>query len=160
MITLNQDNLLKYLRQKQYKAELQPETQQIYFIFHIEGHQFPLFAKIDEQQMVLQLLMFFPCTFTPSTVSDTARLLHLLNKEIDLPGFGLDETSKVIFFRSVLPTLDGEINELLIDKFLMAIPQIGRACLGVVVAVASGTRRFEAVTDQIHNVLKQFGGDK
>lgn len=156
MLKLTLQNVLTYLNEKKLDAQLQKETQQIYVLFNIDNVQFPLFLRVDENSKILQLFMFMPCALEPKAVNDTARILHLLNKEIDIPGFGMEEKAAVIFYRWVIPTLTGEIDEKMLDSFLIAIPQISRVCFPIVAAVASGNTRYDAVSGKIKEVLNKF----
>jgi hypothetical protein len=42
----------------------------------------------------------------------------MLNKELDMPGFCLDETSMTVFYRLVLPTLNKELQEGSFEAFI------------------------------------------
>ncbi|MFQ5729728.1 MAG: YbjN domain-containing protein, partial [Waddliaceae bacterium] len=110
MMKVTLDALLKFLKKKNYDAKLQRETQQIYIILKLEEKEFPLFLRIFEQSDLLQLLVFMPIQIKPGTHADLARLLHLINKELDIPGFGMDENSEVAFYRCMLPTPEKKID--------------------------------------------------
>lgn len=155
-IKLNVQNVLSYLRDKKYDAQLQSETQQVYILFNFDGVEFPLFVRVDEGPKVLQLFMFMPCSVNPKTFGDTARLLHLLNKEVDMPGFGMEEKAGVLFFRWVFPTPSGEVQEPLLDKFLTAIPQVSKICFPVIASVANGTVSYDAAANQVKTILDKF----
>ncbi len=126
MIPLNLDQILEHLRRKNYDAKLQSETNQIYFIHKAGQLEFPIFFRIFEKGDLLQLLAFIPSNFKEGTQTEVARLLHLINKELDIPGFGMDEKEGVIFYRSMLPAFDKKIDPNLLESFLKAIPLIMR----------------------------------
>lgn len=155
MIKLSLDALLEYLNENKLEPQLQKETNQIYLLFNIEKVQFPLFLRLDEGHKVLQMFMFMPCQLKETAINDTARILHLLNKEIDIPGFGMEEKAGVIFYRWVLPTLTGELDEKMFNSFLVAIPQISRICFPIVAAVASGNTSYAAISGKVKEVLNQ-----
>ena len=156
MIKLSLKSVLAHLHDKKFNAHLQNETQQIYILFNLDGVEFPLFIRVDEEPKIMQLFMFLPCTVNPNTYGEVARLLHLLNKEIDMPGFGLEEKASVIFFRWVIPTPSGEVQEQLFDRFLVAIPQICKACFPVIASVASEQVTFDMSIGQVKTILSKF----
>lgn len=138
MMKVSLDNLLKFLEKRNYDAKLQNETQQIYHILKISGMEFPLFIRIFDQSDLLQLLVFMPAQIKPGTHADLARLLHLINKELDIPGFGMDENSGVAFYRLMLPIFGKKIDETLLETFLKSIQTICESISPSVIAVASG----------------------
>ena len=154
MIELNLSVLLKYLRDKQYDAQLQKETQQIYIILKIARKEFPLFIRIFEQSDLLQLLVFMPVNIKPGMHGDLARLLHHLNKELDIPGFGMDETAGVAFYRCMLPALDKKIEETMLDAFLKSIMVICESICPPVFAVANGTATYNEVLNKAKEIKR------
>lgn len=145
MITLNVDSLLTYLQKKNYNAQFQKETGQIAVILDIEGTEYPLFLRILSEGPVLQLLTFLPTPIKEKTLPDLARLLHLLNKEMDIPGFGMDETAGVVFYRVTIPALDKKVKETLLETYLNSIQVICRSFTPVIFNVNNGTMSFDAV---------------
>lgn len=137
--------LQDYLKKKGYEASIQEETQQVLLLFKFEGREFPLFARILPEGSLLQLLVFFPAGFTKETANDISRLLHLLNKELDLPGFGTDETAGVIFFRCMLPIVDGELADKVIDAFINSMELVCKTFSPAIEAVASGATSYEEI---------------
>lgn len=154
MVPLKINSLMDFLRQQKYDMKLQNETQQLYTILNIENREFPLFIKVDSGGSILQCMLFMPCTMTLKAPPEVARLLLLLNKEIDLPGFGMDETAKVIFYRCVLPTT-GSIDKTLLNNVMGALPRIARAFYPIIALVATGTY-FESISGQVREILKKF----
>ena len=101
------------MQKNKYEADIQSETQQVYTILKISQKEYPLFLRVFDDGHLLQMLAFIPCQLERNVVPDMARLLHLLNKELDVPGFGMDEMAGVVFYRLMLPTpskkIDGEL---------------------------------------------------
>lgn len=145
MISLTLDAILAYLSKKGMRAELQTETNQVVIIFKIGDREFPLFIRIFEGGELLQLLAFIPCNMKKSAFAETARLLHLLNKELDIPGFGLDEDASVIFYRCMLPVQDQHIHETLFNAYLNSIQLICKSFSPVIATVAYGSATFEDI---------------
>lgn len=145
MIPLTLDKLQKYIKSKDIQVELQKETNQLCILLKISEREFPLFIRLFEGNELIQLIAFLPCNTKPATVSDTSRLLHLLNKEIDVPGFGLDENNAVVFYRCMIPVKDNQVDEVIFDAFLNAVQVACKAFAAVIAAVAYGAVTFEEV---------------
>lgn len=140
MSTLTLENIQKLLQKKKHDASIQQETQQVYTIVKVGEREFPLFVRIYDQGELVQLLAFFPCQLKAETVGDVSRLLHIFNKELDIPGFGMDEVAGVVFFRCMIPMKKNKLDEQLIETFLNTIelacqtfsPTIEAIALGIV----------------------------
>lgn len=145
MISLHLDSLLAYLIKKGVQAELQDQTNQIVVLFKIGDREFPLFIRIFEGGELLQLLTFVPCNMKKSAFADTGRLLHLLNKELDVPGFGLDEDNSVIFYRCMIPTQNHQLDETLFDAYMNSTQLVCKSFSPVIASVAYGSISFEEI---------------
>lgn len=145
MISLTLDAILAYLSKKGMRAELQTETNQVVIIFKIGDREFPLFIRIFEGGELLQLLAFIPCNMKKSAFAETGRLLHLLNKELDIPGFGLDEDSSVVFYRCMLPVQGQQMSETLFNAYLNSIQLVCKSFSSVIATVAYGSATFEDI---------------
>lgn len=145
MIALDLNKILTYLRSQGIEAEYQKETNQLCILFKTAEREYPLFIRIYDGNELLQLLAFLPCNTKTSTLNDTARLLHLLNKEIDTPGFGMDEDSNVVFYRCMMPIKEKEVDENILHSYINAIQVVCRSFAPVVAAVAYGAVTFDEV---------------
>ncbi len=154
MISLSLTTLFDYLQSKDLKPELQQETNQIYVIFKFNGKDFPLFLRIFEGDRLLQLLTFLPTTFKPTQASEIARLLHYLNKELDLPGFCIDEISSLIFYRFMIPAAKQMIEIEVLDSLLNSLQSICQSFMPVITTVASGMTSFEEVLKKIKSAQR------
>lgn len=154
MIPLTLDDVLKHLLAQKYDAKLQATTKQLYFIHRTPEAEFPIFLKVDEYGTTLQTLLFLPCNMRPKAPPEVARLLHMLNKEIDLPGFGMDENANVIFYRSVLFGSEKQIDAELLNNILRSMIRLGPIFLPIISAVAGGAY-FEAVAADARKIIQQ-----
>ncbi len=145
MLELKLNKIHEYLRQKKFDAHIQHETRQIYFINKIHNKEFPVFIRIFDEQKMLQILIFMPCGLTPAGLNDTARLLHLLNKELDLPGFGMDENAGAIFYRLTIPFFTDKFDETLLDGFLVSIKELSHTLYPAIELAATGTSLEEII---------------
>ena len=64
------------------------------------------------------MLVFIPIQLKPDAIHDVSRLLHMLNKEMDLPGFGMDENAGVVFYRLMIPAMNKKIDGDLLLAYL------------------------------------------
>lgn len=144
--SLSHDNLLKYLNEKKLSPIFQKETNQIYILIKVKDLDIPLFFGIQKKIGLLQLLAYLPFEIQNKAFGEVARLLHIINKDIDMPGFGMDEKEKLLFYRAVIPTVEGEIKEELLGNYLDAISFACDSFIFAIGAVASGTKTMEDLT--------------
>lgn len=156
MMKLKLHTIEEYLKKIGYQPQIQETTGQLYVVLNVERREFPLFFKTDGS--VLQLLIFMPCAVESSAFPDLARLLHLLNKEIDIPGFGMDEQGGVVFYRCVLPTLKGELEEELLKTIVKAMERVASLFFPIVANIASGTP-YDSISDRIRDSLRRFAAE-
>jgi hypothetical protein len=150
MKNISNEKILEHLKKKGYQAELQKETDQISVIINIHDIEFPLFFRLLADSPILQILVFIPSSFSEKTVAGTARLLHLLNKEMDIPGFGMDEDSKVIFFRISQPlSTEGELDTDLMDAYLESIKTVCTTFTPAIINVSQGTMTLEEILQKV-----------
>lgn len=145
MIPLNLSAIQKHLKEKQFDPSEQPETNQIYLIFDLHAQKFPLFIRVIEDSGLLQMLAFMPFNINPNAANDTARFLHLLNKELDVPGFGMDESAHLIFYRVMIPASKGEIDPDIIDAFVVSMKSVCETFFPAIAAVGQGAATYEEV---------------
>ena len=153
MIPLDLDNIKKHLSNRSVTAEFQKESNQLSLAFKVGERAIPLFIRIYENSELLQFLAFLPCTIISSAIEDTSRRLHLLNKEVDLPGFGMDEDSKLVFYRIMIPSKGKKIDKDIFDALFNATQVVSTSFLPVITSVALGTVTFDDVVTQakLHN---------
>lgn len=146
MSTLSLDAIYTHLKNKKYNPQMQPSTQQVYCMLQIGGKEFPLFFRIYDEGHLLQLITFIPCpSLQPQLMGDMARLLHLLNKELDVPGFGMDETAGAIFYRFMLPTPHKKFEGPVIDAFIKTFEQVCSTFAMPIQAVALGATTLDEI---------------
>lgn len=152
MIPLTLDSLYDYLTENKFDVKRQPETHQLYVLFKVQDQDYPLFLRVMDEGELLQVLAFMPISLDNKTVSDLGRLLHLFNKEIDIPGFGMDESAKVIFYRIVLPAVDGKISGDIVTGYLNSIKVITETFFPVIAAVVSGNVTFADIVKKANEM--------
>ena len=145
MIPLDLYKISAHLRSQEIESEIQKETNQICILLKVADREYPLFIRIYEGGELLQLLAFLPCNTKSETRADTARLLHLLNKEIDIPGFGMDEDSEVVFYRCMIPAKDKQLDKKIFDAFINATQVVCQSFAAVIAGVAYGAVTFDEV---------------
>ena len=155
MISLNLDSIFDYLTSQKMEVKRQPETNQIYLLYKAHEQEFPIFIRIMEEGELVQLLAFMPISLNPKSVADLSRLLHLFNKEIDIPGFGMDEASKVCFYRVVLPGTEGKISGEVVAGYINSIRVITETFFPVIAAVVTQTATFEDVVKKANEAAKK-----
>jgi len=155
MIKVNKDNLLKLLKEKDLDPQFQQETNQVYFVFKEDEREFPLFLRTFDKGELLQLIAFFPIQIELKVIADTARLLHLLNKELDIPGFGLDEIGGVAFFRCMLNMESGSIEESMIENYIQTIRTACKTFGKTIEAVVVGAVTVDDLIKKAQDAVKE-----
>lgn len=151
MIALTLPALEKHLKGMELQPQLQKETNQLIVIFKVSETDFPLFLRIYEGGELLQLIAFIPCQLKTAAAPELARLLHLINKEVDLPGFGMDENAGIIYYRMMLPADHEQISSDILETVINSIKTICESFAPVIAAVAAGASTF----DQVLRKLKE-----
>lgn len=152
MIPLSLDSLYDYLTSQSLDIKRQPETDQLYILFKIQDEEFPIFLKSIDDGEFIQLLAFVPMSLETKTIPEVARLLHLFNKELDIPGFGMDEKAKVMFFRLVLPAIEGQVSGEIIQGYITSIKVIIETFFPVIAAVVSGAATFAEIVKKANEM--------
>ena len=165
------------MRRSKYEADIQPDTQQVYTNFKINQKEYPLFLRVFDEGHLLQLLVFIPSHLEPNeksvsnkkaksdapalsesqlkeSTADLARLLHLLNKELDVPGFGMDEMAGVVFYRLMLPTPKKKIDEDLLLAYLKTAEHVCQMFSTPIEAVSSGQMTLDQILAKAHELEK------
>ena len=119
-----------------------------------------MFVRLLPGETLVQVLVFFPCNLKPETASGTGRLLHLLNKDLDLPGFGMDEEAKVVFYRLMVPIKDKKLDKELLHAFLDTCQLVCKTFVNAIVGVAYGSITFEQILEKAKEQLKAQGPGK
>ena len=144
--------MIKFLKAEQLEPQFQNETGQAYIIHKIHQQDFPVFFRIYEGEELLQILIFFPIQVRPERYNAVARMLHLLNKEIDLPGFGIDEAIGLVFHRVMLPVFDKKIDAPIFKTILNASPKICEQFFSSIVGTATSDLSFEEIIKKSQNL--------
>jgi hypothetical protein len=145
MISANLNSIVEFLHKHKYSADIQKETQQVFTVLKINKEDFPLFFRLFDESRHLQMLLFVPTQLVPDAAYDVSRLLHMLNKEMDLPGFGMDETAGVVFYRLMIPAMNKKIDEDLLLGYVKTATNVCELFMGPISAVAQG----QATLDEI-----------
>lgn len=145
MIPCSIESLMKFLNGKKLEPVLQKETNQIYILFKIDNQDFPLFFRIYEGGDLLQLLTFFPLQVRKERFDVMGRLLHLLNKEIDLPGFGIDESVGLVYHRIMIPAINHKLDTHLLGSYIDSVPKICKQFFTPIAGTAASEMGFEEI---------------
>jgi hypothetical protein len=143
MIEATNESLTRYLESLGMKPLYQKETDQIYVMMEVDKQEFPLFFRFFEDADMLQLLLFFPFQLTAEKLNTMARMLHFINKEIDLPGFGMDEALGVVFHRTMCPLVEKKIDSRILKTYLDAAPKLCHQFYGPLAGTAMTNLSFE-----------------
>ena len=139
------DTLRAALKSKGVEAIVQKETNQLYFSFEKDGQQFGTFIRLLDGDHILQFMTFIPIQVQEKAIANTARFLHLANKELDLPGFCLDEASNTVFYRVVIPLLNSEMDDTLLYAYLHTSQDVCTTFCSLIQALGIGVMTMDEV---------------
>jgi hypothetical protein len=151
---LTLENVQSFLAKKKIDAQMQKETGQLYIANTFQGVEFPTFLRVYEGGELLQILLFIPSNIKAGTEKEVARLLNLINKEIDIPGYGMDENSNVIFYRIMIPAFKQQIQEEIIERYLSSLEQLCKTFTPAIVAVSQGHMTYEEILKKLQEADK------
>ncbi|WP_068470359.1 YbjN domain-containing protein [Candidatus Protochlamydia phocaeensis] len=155
MINMTPESILTFMQKNKYEADIQADTQQVYTILKLSQKEYPLFLRVFDDGHLLQMLAFIPCQLQREIVPDMARLLHLLNKELDVPGFGMDEMAGVVFYRLMLPTPKKKIDGDLLLAFLKTIEHVCQMFATPIEAVGFGQTTLDEILQKAQEMEQQ-----
>ncbi len=139
-IKLKQDELIKLLNKFQLEPTLQSETDQVYIVMKIGEQEVPIFLGIRSEETLLQSVAYIPYQLEDKAINEVARVLHILNRELDVPGFGLDEQQKLMFYRCVILCPDHVLDEKILELYLATTRIAVESFMGAISMVASGKK--------------------
>lgn len=150
---VNEHNLLEALKKLKYEPEVEEQTKQITVTFDHEERKFPIFLRPLHDGELLQLITFIPCNVDADKVLDLSRFLHMLNKELDVPGFCVDEQSMTAFYRVIVPSLKKEFDPEVLEAFLNTSQVICKSFATVIEALSIGALTLDEILKKA-NTLK------
>jgi hypothetical protein len=156
MIHLTVHHIKKHLESLGYKPESHEESHQLSFIRPVAKLQVPVFVRVLGEGQLLQLIAFVPMQVKDESLNGLARLLHLVNKEIDFPGFCLDEMSKTVFYRVIATCPDKKCDPTLFNSLLHAIDNSMEGFASPILAIGSGAAKF----DEALKLAKEKGAER
>jgi hypothetical protein len=145
MIKVTQQDLLEALKNLKLEPHIQTETNQIYCILKHEKREFPLFIRLLHDGELIQMLTFIPCSVKTSQLNDISRFLHIVNKELDVPGFCVDEASSTIFYRLIIPTFKKEIAKETFDALVNTTQLVCNTFSAAIEAMSQGFMTLDDV---------------
>ena len=142
-------NIIQSLSSQNIKAETQKETNQIYFLLKHEDVNFPSFIRPLDGGNLLQIMVFIPVNVQKEGAENLSRFLHMANKELDMPGFGMDEASASVFYRVVVPTLEQNIDDTLFKAYIKTSRDVCATFCTIIQALSIGAITMDEVLAQL-----------
>lgn len=146
---LTYENLSKILKSENIEPKLQTQPDQLHCLINIGVTDLPFFIRIFPNETLLQIVAFYPLNFKDEQRDSVARLLHMINKDIDVPGFSMEENLKTVFYRLCIPTFDKTMSEAAFTAYIKTIVLAMKSFLSVIHAVATGKMSLERVQREI-----------
>jgi len=157
MLELKLPKLLDHLKKDQPDAEIQEEHKQIALMLKLgenDEKNVPLFVGVLHDTVV-QMIAYLPYELKKDASAEVGRFLHLLNKQLDVPGFGMDEESGKIFYRVLVPCHKPELEAELLDAYIRTIKT---ACASILEGIDAAANDKSAVASaaRVHSVASQM----
>lgn len=146
---VSEDALIKALKAQNIDATIQKETDQVFFTFMHEDQKFPSFIRQLNDGNLLQIMIFIPVAIQEKGLTDLSRFLHMANKELDLPGFGMDEASSTVFYRVVLPSVENTVDDDLFNAYIKTCQDICITFCSIIQALGIGAMTMDEVITQL-----------
>lgn len=155
MLELTTDALVEFFREQGIEATVEPETGQVIFDVKYEETKCPVFVRIYPEGQLLQLMLFFPMMMQPKSQGDTARLLHFFNKELDIPGFGMDESTGACFFRCMIPSSDHKIVKEVLAGYVNTLRTVCQSFFPSIGIITSRAMTYETLMAKAQQRTKE-----
>lgn len=152
---LTDTSLMGIMKKLGYAPKMHEETKQIHASYTYQENEYPIFVRLLSEGNLVQIITFIPCTITDQSLNDVSRFLHIVNKELDMPGFCCDEETKTIFYRIVIPAVDKEISEDLFNAYLVTSKNICQTFGTVIQALAIGAMSLDEVFEKMAEVAQE-----
>ncbi len=148
MVDLTLDEIYKYLNDRELRPTLQRQNNQVFITLQVKKMEVPLFFAVLGEGTLLQMIAYVPYTMHEKAISEAARLLHYVNREIDMPGFGMDEKDRLMFYRLVLACVDKKVDERLLELYIATTRVACETFMEAIQLISSGTANFERVSKE------------
>ncbi len=142
---LNHEKLEQFLKKLELDPTFQEETEQVYILLKIKEIDVPVFFGIRTESSLLQLIAYLPYQLHEEKFGEVARMLHLLNKQLDMPGFGMDEKQKLMYFRCIVPCPGDQVDENLLGMYIGTLRLACDTFMHAIGAIASGTHKVDDI---------------
>lgn len=144
MKKITDKQIIELLQQLKLKGQTDPSGQVI-TSFSIENTEYPMVVRILPSGELVQLLTFIPVQVEEKAVVDLGRFLHLANKELDMPGFCVDEASLTVFYRIVIPAIGHELDPKVFKASVSTSELVCKTFGTIIMALAAGVMTWEEV---------------
>lgn len=119
-----------------------------------------LFSKnkvkdIKKTYHFLQLACCFPFKVEEKSLWEMARMILLLNKGLELPGFELSEVDGVVFYRYVLPIVNSHVEEPLLICLVGTIDFLVKGFMEQLEEIATGAKTAQQVIDETSLLIQE-----
>ncbi len=145
MAPLSEKTLQTCFQELGLSANIDEKSNQILSSIKIEDREFPVFCRTLTGGELVQVICFVPVAVEEKSFDDLARFLHLVNKELDMPGFGLDETTKTVFYRVIIPTVGQQFDTNTFKAFLKTIENVCSTFGVIITALAMNAMTLDEI---------------
>ncbi len=142
------------LKELDIEAKIDPVSNQVFTVFHVNKKEFPLFFRELHDGKLLQILAIFPTNIISEKESDVSRLLHKINRQLDLPGLGMNEEIHTAFYRVVIDMVDKKSKKQALQVYLNTVKAICIMLSDAIEGLASGKLNYKQALQQFEKTVK------
>ncbi len=107
------------------------------------------------EQVFLHVFVAFPFLMKPEAAGELSRLLMYFNKPLEMPGFGVDEINKIVFYRYSLVCVGGIIKRRPLVAMIGTIMLLVDSLTSQIEAVASGAPIGEVLRSTVETLTRR-----
>jgi hypothetical protein len=145
---LNEAAIVSSLEKLGVKASIQEANNQVLVTMSINGYDYPMFIRCLQGGHLMQMITFIPCSLDDEVENEVGKLCHMINKELDMPGFCCDIDSKTVFYRLVIPCLNQKVDEELFHAYFNTTKQVCTMFGTIIHAVAVKAMSLQEMLDK------------
>ena len=142
---LSKDTLIQFLKEKKLEPTIEEDSGLVVVVQKIDKAEIAIFFNIMADDTLLQTMAYLPLEVHEKAVADTARTLHLLNRDSEIPGYGLDEERYLVFFRCAIPCINKILDTAVLERMLIVTRLSIETFLPAIAMVASGAASIDQI---------------
>lgn len=119
----------------------------------------PLAEGTPTKLYFLNFFITLPFTVFDPAFADLSRLILMLNKIIPVPGFGMSEMDKVVYYQYTYPSIDGKLDPNLLLSMIAFIIHYINTHVETFEEVATRVKSLKTVLEESEKIVEKLDAD-